>query len=213
MPVLRFSRVALIALSLTLLLAGCTSGNGHSSLTGGVVTTSAAPSPATDPSTTSPPLTAASMVLSADGLRPLSFGTQAAHALSALTQALGHAETVTRVTPGSTCGATRTFRWKNLDVFVNEVGPGSGALAGIVGWSLGAPAPASLDLRTDRGIGVGSTVAAVKAAYGASVSLVRAAPGAVVKITAPSGVITGQADGLGDANKVQSLRAGVFCGA
>jgi hypothetical protein len=209
---MRLSRLALIALGLTLLTAGCTSGKATSSAAGGVAATAPTATPSTDASTTSTALSATALVLSADGLGPLTFGTQAARALSGLTQALGHAEKVTPVPAGSTCGATRIFQWKNLDVVVNEVTAGSGVTAGLVGWYLGAPAPTSLDLRTDKGIGVGSTIGALKAAYGASVSFVQGGQGHAVKIDAPNGVITGQVDGLGNANKLLNLRAGHLCG-
>jgi len=212
MSEMRWSRLALVALGLTLLTAGCTTKNPSSSVAGGVAATAPTATPSTDASTTSTALSATALVLSADGLGPLTFGTQAARALSGLTQALGHAEKVTPVPAGSTCGATRTFQWKNLVVIVNEVNGGSAAKAGLVGWHLGTAAPTALDVRTDKGIGIGSTIAALKAAYGANTSIAQGDQGPAVKIAVPNGVITGRVDGLGAANKVQSLEAGNLCG-
>jgi hypothetical protein len=210
---MRLPRLALVALGLTLLTAGCTNKNASPSVAGGVAATAPTATPSTEASTTSTALSAASLVLSADGLGPpLTFGTQAARALSGLTQALGHAEKVTPVPAGSTCGATRTFQWKNLVVVVNEVNGGSAAKAGIVGWHLGTAAPTALDVRTDKGIGIGSTIAALKAAYGANVSIAQGDQGPAVKIAVPNGVITGRVDGLGNANRLQSLEAGNLCG-
>ena len=65
------------------------------------------------------------------------------------------------VPANATCGATRVFHWKDFDVLINEVTAHSGGNPGLVGWGMGA---SSLGLKTDKGIGVGSTLRAVKAA-------------------------------------------------
>jgi hypothetical protein len=149
----------LVAAILTLLLAGCTSnGTGRSSFAGGVDAFPGATTTVTDSSPPSATLGRSSVVLSANGLGPLMFGTQAARALAELTQALGQAEKPTLVPAGSSCGATRMFQWGNLHVLVNEVIAGAGATAGLVGWSLNGGVANPIDFRTDKGIGIGSTL-------------------------------------------------------
>jgi hypothetical protein len=199
----------LVAVIPTLLLAGCSQGPARSSFAGGVTSTSAA---APDSSSTTIALSPSSLVLSADGLGPVTFGTQAARALGDLTRALGQAEKPIPVAAGSSCGATRMFQWRNLHVLVNEVIARSGTTAGFVGWSLATGAPNALDLKTGSGIGIGSTVGALKAAYGQQFSIVQNEPTPIFNVTTPNGVITGQLDGVGPANRVRSLRAGTFCG-
>lgn len=199
--------LVVVAAGLMLLASGCSSGGKERpSFSGSVETT--VPEPASAASTTTPPLSASSLVLAADGLGPVTFGTQAAVAMGRLTQALGRAEEPTLIPPGSGCDATRIFRWKNFAVLINEVSARSGGKPGLVGWALGAPAPDSLDIKTDKGIGVGSTVAALKAASGTSVTIT---PGAF-EIAAPNGAITGALDGQGDTAKVKALQAGTVCG-
>ena len=203
---MRLFRTTLVAITLATLMAACANGEKESSFRG---FESTAEAPAS--STTTTPLSMASLVLSADGLGPLSFGTQAAQALGALTQALGRAESSTIVPQGTTCDATRIFRWKDLDVLVNEVGGRSGGRAGLVGWSVGVTAPSGLGLKTEKGLGTGQTVSAFRAAYGESVSIAQGESGPILTITASNGVLTGEADGLSDASKIKTLRAGVAC--
>ncbi|MCA1845820.1 MAG: hypothetical protein LC792_22030 [Actinobacteria bacterium] len=151
------------------------------------------------------------MVPAPDGLgAALPFGTQAAKAMNGLTQALGRAENVTVVPPNANCGATRSFRWKDFDVLINEVTGRSGGNPGLVGWAMGAAAPAALGLKTDKGIGVGSTVAAVKAAYG-PVTVAQGPSGPTLVIRAANGVITGDLDGTANTSRVKALRAGASC--
>jgi hypothetical protein len=203
----------LVAAILTLLLAGCTSnGTGRSSFAGGVDAFPGATTTVTDSSPPSATLGRSSVVLSANGLGPLMFGTQAARALAELTQALGQAEKPTLVPAGSSCGATRMFQWGNLHVLVNEVIAGAGATAGLVGWSLNGGVANPIDFRTDKGIGIGSTLAAVRSAYGPDFKIVQTEPTAVFNITTPSGPIAGMLDGVGAANTVRVLWAGTFCG-
>jgi hypothetical protein len=213
LPAVRSLRLALVAVSLLVLTAACTSNKERASFSGGVQPTSDAEAPRMEPSTTTTALTMAQVVPAPDGLGPLSFGTQAARAMGALTRALGRAENATVVPADANCGATRIFRWKDFDVLINEVSTRSGGNPGLVGWSLGATAPSSLDLKTEKGIGIGSTVAAVKAAYGPTVTIDQGVNGPTFKITAPNGVITGELNGLSAASRVKALRAGVSCAA
>ena len=211
---IRLFRLVLVTASAAFLAStACSPGHEKPTTSQGVAATPSTLSPENDPSTTvTTALTRASLVLSADGLGPLSFGTQAAHALSGLTKALGQAEKITPVPAGSGCAATRRFQWANLQVFVNEVSGTSATRPGLVGWYLGAAKPAPVDLKTDKGIGVGSTVAVVQAAYGHDVAVAQGAQGPGFTITGAAGAVTGRLDGLAAANKVTSLEAGAVCG-
>jgi hypothetical protein len=207
MPALHSVRIALVTVSVVVLAAACTSGKERASFSGGVMPTAAGEAPQPDPSTSTTALTLAQLVLAPDGLGPVSFGTQAARAMDALTQALGRAEDSTLAPAGSNCDATRSFLWKDFRVFINEVSGRFGGKPGLVGWSVGAPAASGLSLKTEKGIGIGSTVAAVKAAYGSTLTMDHG----TLSITAPNGAITGELDGAGDTGKVNTLRAGASC--
>jgi hypothetical protein len=213
MPALRALRVALIAVSLVVVTAACTSPKEKAASSSGAVETPAFTGPeSTEPSTVTTALSLAAVIPAPDGIGPLTFGTQAARAMNGLTQALGRAENVTVVPADANCGATRIFRWKDFDVLINEVTARSGGNPGLVGWAMGAAAPASLGLKTDKGIGIGSTLGAVKAAYGA-VTVAQGANGPTFVIRVASGVITGDLNGTGDAGRVKALRAGASCAA
>jgi len=209
-------RLVAAALGFALLAAGCGGGGGGrtppATAGGSVEPTTMPPSAVPEVSTSSTmPLRADALALTADGVGPLSFGTQAAVAMGRLTQALGQAEKVTPIAAASACGATRIFTWKNFAVLINEVSARSGGNPGLVGWWLGDPASGALTMRTDKGISIGSTVGAVKAAYGSAVTIGNASP-ATFQIAGTRGAITGQLDGRGDAAKVRALQAGTVCG-
>jgi hypothetical protein len=213
MPALRALRVALIAVSLVAGTTACTSPKEKASSSGAVETPGFTGPESTEPSTVTTALSLAAVVPAPDGLgAALPFGTQAARAMNGLTQALGRAENVIVVPANANCGATRIFRWKDFDVLINEVTARSGGNPGLVGWAMGAAAPAPLGLKTDKGIGVGSTLAAVKAAYGA-VTVAQGANGPTLVIRAANGVITGDLDGPNNASRVKALRAGASCAA
>jgi hypothetical protein len=210
MPALRSLRVALAAASLVVVTAACTSPKEKASTSGAVESPGFTGPESTEPTTGTTALSLAAVVPAPDGLGSLPFGTQAARAMNGLTQALGRAEKVTVVPEGANCGATRVFHWKDFDVLINEVTARSGGSPGLVGWAMGAAAPARLGLKTDKGIGIGSTVAAAKAAYG-SVTVAQGANGPTLVIRAANGVISGDLDGPGDAGRVKTLRAGASC--
>jgi hypothetical protein len=204
---MRSSRLGLVALTLLALTAACTGGGSpqRARLSGGV---EPPPELATQPEPSTPPTTAMSasaVVLAADGLGPLAFGTQAARSMEALTQAFGRAETIVPLPAGSTCAATRTFHWKGFAVWINEVTGQSGGSPGLVGWSLTAPAPAGL--KTATGIGMGSTAGAIKAAYGSAATRT----GSTMTITASNGTITADLAGASDSSPVKAMHAGVTC--
>lgn len=170
----------------------------------------------TEPSTTTTLFKKESVVLGADGLSPeLKFGeANAARTINLLMQALGQPEKNQPLPAQSTCGATRRLQWGNLQVLVNEVTSVSGAgRPGFAGWFLGAPSATTHDLKTEKGIGLGSTVAAIKTAYGAeAVNVARGEAGPGFTVTVPTGLILGQLDGLTDTAKVKNIQAGNYCG-
>lgn len=208
MPALRALRVALAAVSLVAVTAACTSPpKGKASMQGDVKPPVSIGPESTEPTTSTTALSMTALVLASDGIGPLPFGMQAARAMNGLTQALGRAETITPVPANANCGATRIFGWKDFSVLVNEVTAQSGGSPGLAGWSLGAAAPSGAGLKTDKGIGIGSTLGAVKAAYGSAVSLA----GQAFAIRGANSVITGEVEGSGDSARVKVLRAGVSC--
>lgn len=207
-------RAVLLVLSAVLLAASAACGGDDDK--GSSTTTSAPPTTASSTTTSTAPLAKEALVLSADGLGPaLKFHTEnAARTINLLRQALGEPEKNQPLPAGTTCGATRRLQWGNLQVLVNEVGSSSGAgKPGFAGWYLGAPGGAPLDLKTEKGITIGSTVAALKAAYAADVIVNRGEAGPGFVITLPTGVILGQLDALTDAGKVKNIQAGNYCGA
>ena len=205
-------RAALIALCAVLLVAaGCSKDKKESAST----TTAPPTTVTTETTTTTVPLTKDAIVLGADGLGPvLPFGTNSAVTINKLIQALGPAEKNTNLPVGTACGATRRLQWADFQVLVNEVGASSGAgRPGFAGWYLGAPAATTLPFKTDKGIGIGSTVAAMKAAYGPDFTDSRGEQGPAFFISTPSALqISGQIDVLSDAGKVKNIQAGNFCG-
>jgi len=210
MSEIRPARVALIVCSVVLLAGSACSKDKKDSST----TSTAAPTTATSESTTTTvPLTKDAIVLAADGLGPsLPFGLNAARTINLLIQALGPAEKNTPLPVGQACGATRRLQWANLQVLVNEVGSTSGAgKPGFAGWFLGAAGPNALAFHTDKGIGVGSTVAQLKAAYPDAI-IARGEQGPGFNVTLPGGIVLGQLSALTDAGKVTNIQAGSYCG-
>ena len=207
-----FLRFRAFAVTILVVLApACTKGSENASFSGGVENFAESKSVVPEASTTTTTFTAASIVLSPDGLGVLPFGKQAAQALGGLTQALGRAEDWRPISAPSACDATRIFTWKNFDVLVNETTMSSGGVRGLVGWVLRSGGPDALPFRTDRGIGIGSTVAALEAAYGEAVSVGSVTGQPTATITFPSGVMIGELDGLGPKSTIRSLWAGTPC--
>jgi hypothetical protein len=208
---IRLRRAAVVGLSAVLLTAACSKDKKAST------TTTAAPTTTTsEPTTTTTALTKDAIVLGADGLGPaLPFGTNAARTINLLIQALGPAEKNTALPVGQACGATRRLQWANFQVLVNEVGASSGAgKPGFAGWYLGSPgSPNTLPFHTDKGIGIGATVAQMKAAYGPDLTTSRGEQGPAFFISTPSGLqISGQLTVLGDTGKITNMQGGNYCG-
>ncbi|HEV7685351.1 MAG TPA: hypothetical protein VGQ80_02205 [Acidimicrobiia bacterium] len=213
MTAIPLRRAALVVLSVVLLAAaGCSKGNKDAT-----TTTTLAPTTApTESTTTTVPMAKESIVLAPDGLgASLPFGTNSASTIKLLMQALGQPEKNTPLPAGQACGATRRLTWANFQALVNEVVSSSGAgRPGFAGWFLGPAGPNALPFKTEKGsITVGSTVAALKAAYGADVAVQRGEQGYGFTITLlPKGLILGQVDGQTDASKVKNIQAGNYCG-
>ena len=178
-------------------------------------TTTAAPTTtSTAPTTTTAVLTKDKIVLAADGVGAIKFGNNSANTIRQFMDALGEPEKNTPLPAGTACGATRRLHWANFQVLVNEVTSASGAgKPGFAGWFLGPPTAAPLDLKTDKGITVGSTVAELKAAYGDGLTVAsRGEEGPGFTIVAPGGIMLGLLTAGTDAGKVKDIQAGNYCG-
>jgi hypothetical protein len=206
-------RAALVVLAVVLLTAaGCSKDK-----KGSATTTTLAPTTApTESTTTTVPLTKESIVLAPDGLgAALPFGTNSATSIKLLMQALGQPEKNTPLAAGQACGATRRLTWGNFQVLVNEVVSTSGAgRPGFAGWFLGPSGPNALPFKTDKGISVDSTVAALNAAYGPDVVVqARGEQGPGYTITQPKGIMLGLLSAATNAGKIRNIQAGNYCGA
>ncbi|HEV7865956.1 MAG TPA: hypothetical protein VGR20_24895 [Acidimicrobiia bacterium] len=211
MTEMRPRRAALIVLSAVLLTAAACSKDKKETPT----TTSAPTTTSTEATTTTVALTKESIVLAPDGLGTLTFGTNAARTINLLMQALGQPEKNTPLPVGTPCGATRRLTWGNFQVLLNEVGASSGAgKPGFAGWFLGATSPNKLDFKTEKGITIGSTVAALKAAYGADVTVAaRGEQGPGFTVSVPKGILLGLLDSANDTGKIKNIQSGSYCGA
>jgi hypothetical protein len=214
MTSMRLRRAPAVVLSAALLAtAACTKNKTETPTT---TTTLAAPTTVpTESTTTTAPVTKESIVLAPNGLGAgLPFGLNSARAINVLIQALGNPDKNTNLPVGQACGATRRLQWGDFQALVNEVGASSGAgKPGFAGWFLGAPGSAThLGFKTEKGITVGSTVAALKAAYPNAI-VARGEQGPGYNVTLDKGIILGQLDALTDAGKVKNIQAGSYCGA
>ena len=207
-------RALSVVLPLVLLGGASCSGGGDKDA---ATTTTALPTTAsTAPTTTSVPLSKDKILLAADGIGAIKFGTDnAANVLKRLIEALGPPEKDQRLPAGTACGATRRFVWANFQILVNEViSTSSAGKPGLAGWFLGPPTAAPLDFKTEKGITVGSTVAQLKAAYGDQVVVAgRGEEGPGFTITAPGGIMLGLLTAATDAGKIKDIQAGNYCGA
>ena len=205
-------RAACFALPVVLLAGAACSGGGKKEAT---TTTSAPTTTSTAPTTTTGPLTKEQIVLAADGVGAVKFGTNAAHTINRFMQALGQPVQNTALPAGQACGATRRLVWANFQVLVNEVTSTAGAgRPGFVGWFLGPATGTAFDFKTEKGIGLNSTVAQLNAAYGGDVSVQgRGEQGPGFTLTQPTGIIVGLLTLATDAGKIKNIQAGNYCGA
>ena len=212
MSQLRLRRAIRIVLPVVLLAGAACGGDDKESVT---TTTTAPTTTSTAPTTTTALLTKDQIVLAADGVGAIKFGNNSANTIRRFMDALGEPEKNTPLPAGTACGATRRLHWANFQVLVNEVTSASGAgKPGFTGWFLGPPTAAPLDLKTEKGITVGSTVAELKAAYGDDLTVAgRGAEGPGFTITAPGGIMLGLLSAATDAGKIKDIQAGNYCGA
>jgi hypothetical protein len=167
----------------------------------------------TTPPSTILTVTKESLVLSPDGLGPLHFGEASGSVVGRLTTALGRPDKDAPVPPEKRCGATRLVEWSNLQILVNDAPDAPSRSTGFVGWFYGLPSPKpSLFLKTENGVGLGTTVAALKAAYGDGVDIERGEQGPAFSVMAESGILLGQLTSMADTGMVTYLQSGSFCG-
>jgi len=163
--------------------------------------------------TTTAPLTKEAVVLAPNGLGPVRIGDPAASAVARLTQALGPADKETPAAAGASCGATRSLQWADLQVFVNDTPNAPAGKSGFLGWFDGVTsAKPALGLKTEKGIGIGSTEAQLKTAYGPDVSISRGEHGPGFNLTPKTGILLGALSGMTDADHITNIQAGGFCG-
>lgn len=154
-----------------------------------------------------------SLVLSPDGLGPLLFGEASGSLVGRLSTALGTPDKDAPVPAEKRCGATRVVEWSNLQVLVNDAPDAPSGSTGFVGWFYGIPSPkASLFLKTENGVGLGTTVAALEAAYGEGVDIERGEQGAAFSVMAENGILLGQLTSMADTGMVVNIQSGSFCG-
>ena len=178
-----------------------------------------APVPATSPATssavTTAPTTASTtttsttttrprprVVLEADGLGVVAFGTAKAAAVSALTDALGIPGTESEAACPQWGPGSSTVRFNNLRANFR-----GGSFAG---WQYGRPAP-SLGLRTAAGTDETATIGALRTAYpgGVVVSAIRALGPDNVSLATARGLIYAGTTGTADDARVLDYWAGV----
>ena len=137
-------RAACCVLPVVLLAGAACSGGGKKDAS---TTTSAPTTTSTAPTTTTGPLTKEQIVLAADGVGGVKFGTNAAHTINRFMQALGQPVQNTALPAGQACGATRRLAWANFQVLVNEVTSTAGAIADRLGGMLVAEAASGVKRR------------------------------------------------------------------
>lgn len=210
-----------VRLAACLVVVGCGGNGGEadaervaSSTTGPVMTTTttmAAPSTTPAPSSTTA-TTAASpeVVLGPDGLGVVVFGDPADAVVTRLGELLGPPLDDRALGSCPTGEADRLVQFAELAVVL----AGQGADQRFVAWDVGLASGGVPALRTAEGIGVGSTVAELRAAYPGGLEIVPDdAFGPRFEVRRPSGVISGTLSGTGPGDTVVTLGAGeASCG-
>jgi hypothetical protein len=212
-----------------------------------VVTSTTAPTTATTvPATTNQPTTSTqprptgTVVLGADGLGGVAFGSAERDAMSALQGRLGppaERGSWSGATPFGTCpGPVRAVRWGRLYVLFTN-GPTRYAADGrwhLFAYQVAALQRSNLDPqysgptpptappplggyspRTAAGIGFGSTIAELRAAYGSRVRISSGTPGNTYRFRigqGAAGELSGSLSGGTPAATVTGLDAGAVCG-
>lgn len=168
-------------------------------------TTSTAP--AARPTTSvSPPTSRTStagpnIVIAPDGLGVARFGDPADVTMARLTAKLGAPSSDDRPRPPCTSKITRIVSWPSITV---SLGPT------FVGYTHNGPDDTPR-FRTEAGIGLDSTVAQMKAAYGSKLRLDPGEEGTPFSISLTNGTLRGTAFSPEDADVVYALFAGTQC--
>ncbi len=202
------------AVTLSLFAVGCADGD-DDELSRPDPTSTTAPAPTSTtvpPSTTSaPPVTTApapaEVVLAPEGLGIAAFGDEAEAVLAALAGVLGPPVDDRPLGSCPSGEADRLVQFGQLAVLF-----GGGRF---VAWDAGPPSGALPPLTTAEGIGVGSSVAELRGAYGQRLQLDPDDPfGPVFEITTPPpGRLAGTLTGTGPSDTVASLSGGTAsCG-
>lgn len=181
---------------------------------------------ATTTTTTRPPTTTtpeSRLTLRPDGIGPLDFGVAAEAAVVVVRTLLGPPDGdtgwVDQASNYGNCIGTqvRFVRWGSLELFLSD-GPSDWAGAGVRHLASWANSPAVgeplLDLRTVEGVGVGTPVGDLRAAYGGTVE-VGEDPlfGAFFRVEAGGpAFLAGSVSGTAATDTVESLSAGFACG-
>ena len=207
----RRASLGLLLASVALALAACSDDaqEGAATTTSrGPVATASQESPATTVPVTGAPPTAATLpgqtvVLAADGLGAVRFGESAEATVAKLQAALGPPSGDRRPEGPCNPAVTRTLVWGNLQV---NLGPG------FVGYEMSLQGE-SRDLRTEAGIGRGSTVGDLQVAYGPRLELVPGEADARFSVALPAGTLRGVAFTPQERDEVLSIAAGTTCAA
>ena len=143
------------------------------------------------------------LVLGADGLGAVRFGETAEATLATLQAALGPPSSDGPPRAPCSPAITRTLAWGNLQV---NLGPG------FVGYDMSLQGE-SRDLRTEAGIGRGSTVGDLQLAYGPRLEIVPGEADARFTVVLPAGTLRGVAFTNQERDEVLSIAAGTTSGA
>jgi hypothetical protein len=190
--------------------------------------TTATTEPETTTSTSEPETTttaaSTALTLRATGLGDLAFGTDADTAIAALIATIGPADEdsgwIDAFSGFGSCPGTqvRVVRWVSLEAFFSD-GPTDWAPASTphlfhYSHSISAGGGESLDLATEAGVRLGSTVLELKTAYGDGVLIVDDPLFGVVwevDVAGP-GILWGTASAPTDEGTVDSINGGTGCG-
>ena len=161
----------------------------------------------------------AALALAGDGIGDFNFGSEPEAMITQVTAVLGSPDEDSGWTDTfDTCPGTqaRIIRWSSLQLFFTdgETSWGSGPHFFHYGQSLAAGGGVYLDLRTDKGIGVGSSIGELRAAYGEAVAVgddPAFGPYWEVIGEAPA-YLWGTATGIDDGAVLDALSGGNGCG-
>ncbi|HEY3428717.1 MAG TPA: hypothetical protein VGK83_08635 [Acidimicrobiia bacterium] len=160
-----------------------------------------------------------SLLLAGDGIGEIGLGTAADAAIAQLSVTLGSPDDDTDWSAAlGTCPGTesRIVRWSSLQIFLTngETAWASNPHFFHYGQSLAAGGGEYLDLRTDKEIGIGSTIGELKLAYGEAVTVgddPAFGPYWEVVGTEPS-YLWGTATGVADDSVIDAVSGGAGCG-